>query len=90
MKPANIFLAICIAAGIAFLSGLGFWQLNRLAWKEGMIDRVERNLSGQPMTIEQVEDFRRDGKDFEYRPVVVSGVFDHANSSDLITRAEQR
>ncbi len=78
MKLANIFLAVAIALGIVFLSGLGIWQLKRLAWKQGLIARVENNLSASPLSLDDVQQMHQQGEDIEYRPMRVSGVFDHA------------
>lgn len=78
MKLSNIILAVAIAIGVIFLSGLGTWQLKRLAWKEAMIARVENNLSGAPVALADIEALAARGDDFEYRPVQVSGTFDHS------------
>ena len=77
MKLSNIFLAGAIVIGVVFLSGLGTWQLKRLAWKEALIARVENNLSGPPVTLADIEVLAARGEDIEYRPVQVSGTFDH-------------
>ncbi|WP_209000096.1 SURF1 family protein [Pannonibacter tanglangensis] len=36
-------------AALAILLNLGLWQLNRLAWKEGLIRQVEQNLTLDPV-----------------------------------------
>ena len=33
---------------LAILLGLGFWQLERKAWKEGLIDQIEIRAHGEP------------------------------------------
>jgi len=78
MKLANIILAVAIGLGVTFLSGLGFWQMKRLAWKEALITRVETNLSAVPLTLDKVEAMRQNGDDIEYRPVRLAGIFDHS------------
>lgn len=78
MKLSNILLACAIVIGVVFLSGLGTWQIKRLAWKEGLIARVENNLPGAPVALADIEDLARRGEDYEYRPVQVSGTFDHS------------
>jgi surfeit locus 1 family protein len=77
MKFGNIILALAIVCGVAFLSGLGFWQVKRLAWKQAMIARVENNLTGDPSSMASIAVLQASGEDFEYRPVHLSGRFDH-------------
>lgn len=77
-KASNIFLIVCITVGAVFLSGLGFWQLNRLDWKEQLIARVHENLQKPPLTLAEIETELKNGREIEYRPVTVSGWFDHA------------
>ncbi len=77
MKLGTFILIICIVGGIVFLSGLGIWQIKRLAWKEAMIARVEQNLNEAPQSMAEIEALLRNGEDIEYRPVRLSGVFDH-------------
>ena len=78
MKLANIILAAAIAIGVVFLSGLGIWQVKRLAWKEALIERVETNLSAAPLTLAEIDTMRQRGEDIEYRPVKLAGEFDHS------------
>lgn len=77
MKIGNIILLVAIILGTAFLSGLGTWQLKRLAWKEGLVERVEQNLEKPALDISSIETLLAEGQDIEYRPVWVSGTFDH-------------
>jgi len=78
MKLSTIILTACIAIGFMFLSSLGFWQLNRLSWKQGLIARVESNLTSKPLEFDEMEARRVAGEDIEYRPVTVTGEFDHS------------
>ena len=78
MKLTNVILAAAIAIGVVFLSGLGFWQVKRLAWKEALIQRVETNLSAAPLTLAEIDAMHQRGEDFEYRPVKLAGEFDHS------------
>jgi len=76
MKLAHLFLLTCILAGIAFLSGLGLWQMQRLAWKQSLIERVQQGLQKAPVPIQQLEGLS-DTWDVEYQPSFVSGKFQH-------------
>lgn len=78
MKLANVILVAAIACGVVFLSGLGTWQMKRLAWKEALIERVENNLSADPLSLNDIDAMRLRGEDIEYRPVRFEGEFDHS------------
>lgn len=59
---------------LTVLLALGTWQLRRLQWKEGLIALREAALSvtPEPLPIE-ADDWRA----WEFRPVTVTGTFDH-------------
>ncbi len=60
MTPAMVFKAVprgmLIAVAIAFvlLNGLGIWQLQRMAWKEGIIAAMARTEAMSPVPAEQL------------------------------------
>jgi surfeit locus 1 family protein len=58
-------------AGIAALLALGTWQLQRLAWKTGLIARMESQLALPAVPLERV------GADAEFRRVTVTGRYRH-------------
>ena len=78
MKLSNILLIGAIVVGVIFLCGLGTWQLQRLAWKEALIARVEKNLSAPPVELADIDVLLRVGEDIEYRPVRLAATFDHS------------
>jgi surfeit locus 1 family protein len=49
MTRRLLWQALAAAVGIVILCGLGIWQLQRLAWKEGLIARVTVGLNAAPM-----------------------------------------
>ena len=68
-------LSGCLA--LAVLLTLGTWQVQRLAWKERLIDTIEERVAEPPVTLSEVEaEFART-MDVDYRPVSVEGRFDH-------------
>ncbi len=69
--------------GVALLVGLGVWQVQRLAWKTALIERVEDGLKQPPMTLPAALD---DPADWDYRPVEVTGQFDPATTRLLVNR----
>jgi surfeit locus 1 family protein len=69
---------ILSAIGIAVLLGFGFWQLERLAWKEDLIARVEARTKAPPVALPAESEWSRINYDEdEYRRVTLSGVFRH-------------
>jgi surfeit locus 1 family protein len=69
MNRAVIFPLVLGLAGLAVLLGLGFWQLERLAWKEDLLTRIagrmEEPAAGLDRRFTEAAD--------EWRPVAVSG-----------------
>ncbi|QLF71278.1 SURF1 family protein [Peteryoungia desertarenae] len=59
---------------ILLLLGLGVWQLQRLAWKTALIERVEAGLAAVPVNAPGPQDWERLSFDTaEYRRITVSG-----------------
>jgi surfeit locus 1 family protein len=68
------------AIALAILISLGNWQMDRLAWKEGLLARIEAGLAGEPVRLPASDIWPDlDPQSFAYTPVRVSGTFDHAN-----------
>lgn len=63
-------------AGIAVLVGLGTWQLQRLAWKEALIERINTRLKQPPTAFDEALQ-RADG---DFLRVRVTGTYDHAKA----------
>lgn len=77
-KSSNLLIAAAMLAGIIVLSGLGFWQVQRLHWKEALIETVQnrRELSSEPLiSIERL--YAKDPEAIEFRPLSLSGRFLH-------------
>jgi len=55
--------------GTAILLGLSAWQVQRLAWKEGVIARIEARLAAEPVPLPATPDPARDA----FRRVLVEG-----------------
>ncbi|MET4101043.1 surfeit locus 1 family protein [Roseovarius sp. MBR-78] len=56
-------------AGVAVLVWLGLWQLERLAWKEGILAEIEARVSAEPVALPEVVEPGAD----RYLPVVATG-----------------
>ena len=51
------------------MSALGLWQVQRLAWKEGVLADIEARIAADPVPLPQTMDPARD----TYLPVEVTG-----------------
>lgn len=67
--------------------GLGLWQLERLAWKSALLDRIHTHLAAEPLDIATAA---RDPVNNEYRRVRVTGEFLHDKEMFLAARSLNR
>ncbi|MFE0755159.1 SURF1 family protein [Inquilinus sp. NPDC058860] len=72
---------VFLIPALALMIGLGVWQLERLAWKTDLIDRIERGLAAPPVPLPAGI-----GPDFDYRHVTVTGRFDAVHAFRLLAR----
>jgi surfeit locus 1 family protein len=52
--------ALIGVVGVAILLALGAWQVQRLAWKEGLIAEIEARLAAEPVSLPETPDPARD------------------------------
>ena len=73
------FLAAVFAClvGIAILIGLGTWQVERLAWKEALIARIDARIHADPLELVDAEKRDAETGDIDYTPLTVTGRFLH-------------
>lgn len=57
--------------GAAILVSLGVWQVQRLAWKEGVLADIEARIGAAPVSVPAVPDIEAD----RYLPVEATGEF---------------
>ncbi|HMQ57269.1 MAG TPA: SURF1 family protein [Rhizobiaceae bacterium] len=71
---------LLVASTVVFvvLCALGAWQVQRLAWKEGLLAEIAKRTASAPVAIAEITQRLADGRPVEYQPVEVSGVFDHS------------
>jgi len=75
-KRARAVFALLAAAGVALLSGLGIWQLERRVWKLELIDRVERRVHQAPIAAPEPAAWPQvNAADDAYHHVSVKGRF---------------
>jgi surfeit locus 1 family protein len=76
-----------VASAIVFaiLASLGLWQLERLAWKEDLIARVEAGLAAAPTAAPGPDAWPMlDIDRIEYTPVELRGRYDHAREIHVV------
>lgn len=66
-----LFLIIVGLGGAGILVSLGVWQVQRLAWKEGVLAEIEARINDAPVALPDTPDPATD----TYLPVTVSGQF---------------
>jgi surfeit locus 1 family protein len=76
-RPLPVY-SVVTAIMLAILLSLGFWQVQRLHWKLGLIAQVNRNLALPPVSLQAA---LKMGPDAEYRHVSLNGRFLHAKES---------
>ncbi len=78
--------AVAALAAFAVLIGLGAWQLERKAWKEGLIDAIGRKLAAAPVDLPPAAGWARlDRSEWEFRRVRFAGEFRHDREALVYT-----
>lgn len=80
----SLFLVIVGAGGAAILLWLGFWQMQRLDWKLGIIDDIDARISAAPVALPDEPDVENDS----YLPVEVSGSLGTQSLRVLVSQKE--
>lgn len=71
-------------AGVAVLVGLGKWQVERLAWKEGVLADIAAHISAEPVDLPEAVEPERD----RYLPVAVTGRIGDAGLRVLVSQKQ--
>ena len=80
----NFWMTAFAIPSLVVLLGLGFWQIQRLEWKEGIIaDRMER-MTASPVALNAVPVTAWQA--FELRRVHTHGVYRHDKSVEIVSR----
>ena len=66
-----ILAAVFGIVGLVILVSLGTWQMERLAWKNGIVETIEARTVAPPVPVADLPD----GEALDYRPVTVTGRF---------------
>ncbi|MER0236855.1 SURF1 family protein [Fulvimarina sp. MAC8] len=70
----TIALSLCVL-GIAILMGLGTWQVERLFWKESLIERIDGRIDSDPISLDAAIAEFQETADVDYQPVTLTGRF---------------
>ena len=70
--------------GCAILVSLGVWQLQRLAWKEGVLAEIAARMTAAPVAVPAMPDPKAD----EYTAVTATGDFTGQALDVLVSRVE--
>lgn len=65
----QIITAVLLVAGLAAFVSLGVWQLQRLAWKQGVLAQIEAQIAGEAVALPADPDPEAD----RYLPVAIAG-----------------
>jgi surfeit locus 1 family protein len=72
-----VWATVCTLAALAVLIGLGTWQMQRKAWKEGLIDAIARRVTADPVPLDTAARRWAAGEDLEYLRVTARGRYHH-------------
>lgn len=81
-------LVLCVLAAVLF-AALGVWQVERLAWKRDLIERVNARVHAAPAALPPPARWTGIGSKDEYRRVQVRGTFLH-QSETLVDALTER
>lgn len=78
-------LTIVTLIMVAFLSGLGVWQVQRLSWKLALIETMKGHMAAAPLSLDAA--LRMPADQMQYRRVALDGNFLHADEAYVFTTA---
>ena len=84
MRNSLIVGAVVLVA-LAILIALGTWQVQRLAWKSALIERLQSRVHQAPAALGATIDRFLNNEDVEYQPVRLRGKFLHDTEKHLYT-----
>lgn len=88
INRSNLIVIIFMLMGLAVLVALGTWQVNRLYWKEALIERVQQRIASEPTALQFLLEQGLSKETHEYKTVFVEGVFDHESEVYFFTTAK--
>jgi surfeit locus 1 family protein len=86
-RPGWIFHAATLAAFVCLLA-LGTWQVQRLAWKEGLIAAIDARMNSAPLPLAEIERKFAETSDVDYFPVSLAGTILREREQYLLSTHE--
>jgi surfeit locus 1 family protein len=80
-----MWLSALAVAAFGILLGLGFWQLQRMVWKEDLNAHIAARTHSEPVTLSSALKRWEKSRDVEYLRVRFKGRFRHGNESHFFT-----
>lgn len=75
-KAGGLFwVTVSTLVALLLLGGLGTWQLQRMAWKEALIAKIQVRSKAEPIILDAAATLYDAGDDLEYTPVRARGRF---------------
>ncbi|MGB7334244.1 MAG: SURF1 family protein [Salaquimonas sp.] len=76
MRLSTLIIVASITIVMALLIALGTWQVNRLHWKELLIERVELYLAADPQPVSTIlQEVASGSGELDYRPTNITGIY---------------
>jgi surfeit locus 1 family protein len=72
-KGGLLWPTLAAMAVFSVLVGLGTWQMQRKAWKDGLIAQISSRLAAPAISLDEALDRARSDDDLEYARVIVEG-----------------
>lgn len=66
---------VLVLVALAILLSLGTWQMERLAWKEGLLASIAERRAAPPADLAAIEALAKAGEDVDYRTVRITGIY---------------
>lgn len=77
-KAKLLMPALLSLVGLGILLGLGVWQMQRKAWKDGLVAKIEARTTQPPVAFnDALKILRKNRDDVDYLPVTVTGEMVH-------------
>jgi surfeit locus 1 family protein len=90
IKTSHVLSILFVLISLVALISLGVWQLQRKAWKEGLITRLEERSQLPSLSLSQaLVLWQKTPDEAEFRRVIVTGTFIHAEERHLISAQSQ-
>ena len=74
-RGRTIAAAVTVLVALAILLSLCTWQIQRLAWKEGLLTAIAERRAATPVDISEIDRMAKAGEDVDYRAMTATGIY---------------